>query len=357
MEFFCPVKIISGIGSLDLLKGYQARRVLIVTDRFFSQNGKAMEIGQRIPGAQVEIFDEVEPNPTAELAARGAALCDRFRPDILIALGGGSPMDCAKGIRLASSCSMMFLAIPTTAGSGSEVTSFSILTHGGVKQVVVDPLLRPDVAVLDPSLMEALPKSLLADTGMDLLAHGLEAAAAKGHSGFTDALAAYAVSTALEHLLPAWQGEQAMRGRLQEAATMAGMSFDNAGLGLCHAMAHVLGGAFHLPHGRLCAILLPAVMDVNAPAATAQYAGLAKACGIEGATRRLQVRNLQKAIIRLRAEMKMPSTLQQAGIEPEQVQRQQSELVEAMLADSCCQSNPVPVTAQLAEQVLKAVMR
>ena len=171
MEFYCPTKIYTGVCALDALKTYAAQRVLVVTDRYFSQSGKAAQIGHLVPGAQVEIFDEVEPDPSAELAAKGAALCSRFCPELLIALGGGSPMDCAKGIRLAASEPMTFIAIPTTAGSGSEVTSFSILTHGGVKQVVLDPLLRPDAAILDPGLLDAIPRSLLADTGMDLVAH------------------------------------------------------------------------------------------------------------------------------------------------------------------------------------------
>lgn len=357
MEFYCPTKIMTGDGALNALTQYTAKRVLVVTDRYFSQSGKAAQIGHLIPGAQVEIFDQVEPDPSAELVAKGAALCASFQPELLIALGGGSPMDCAKGIRMASDRAMIFIAIPTTAGSGSEVTSFSILTHSGIKQVVLDPLLRPDAAILDAGLLDALPQSLLADTGMDLLAHSLEAVAATGHNGFTDALAAYAVSTVLEHLLSAWQGNRAVRGKLQEAATMAGMAFDNAGLGLCHAIAHVLGGAFHIPHGRLCAMLLPPVIAANAPAAAAQYAWLAKACGVEAATQRLLVRNLQAAIVRLRTAMGMPSTLERAGVDPLQVQKRQPELVEAVLADRCCKTNPVPVTAQLVEQVLKAVSR
>ncbi len=357
MVFSCPTKIYSGEGALDVLKTFSAGRVLVVTDRYFSQSGKAMELGSLVPGAQVEIFDRVEPDPSAELVAQGSGLCARFQPDLLIALGGGSPMDCAKGIRLASPHPMTFVAIPTTAGSGSEVTSFSILTHQGVKQVLVDPLLRPDVAILDKHLLDALPRSLLADTGMDLLAHALEAVVATKRTGFTDALATYAVSAVLDDLLSAWQGDMAVRGRLQECATMAGLAFDHSGLGLCHAVAHVLGGAFHLPHGRLCAMILPAVIACNAPAAGTAYARLAGACGIEGATEKLRIRNLQQTIIRLRTAMAMPATLEQAGIPPEEVEARRETLVEDILADGCCGTNPVPVTARLAEQVLKAVTR
>ena len=164
MEFSCPTKICMG---LDTLKTCEARRVLVVTDRYFSQ--KAWEIGKLVPDSETAVFDEVVPDPPAELVAKGAAVCARFRPDLLIALGGGSPMDCAKGIKLASDHPMTFVAIPTTSGSGSEVTSFSILTHGGVKHPVVDGGIRPNVAILDDSLLQSLPPSLIAHTGMDML--------------------------------------------------------------------------------------------------------------------------------------------------------------------------------------------
>ncbi len=355
MEFYCPTKILSGLNALDGLKTWKASKVLVVTDSYFSQSGKAMEVAGLIPNAQIRVFDQVQPDPPAELAAKGAAVCNEFQPDLLLALGGGSALDCAKGIRLAASVSMTFAAIPTTAGSGSEVTSFSILTHKGVKQVVVDPLVRPDVAVLDGKLLSELPKSLIADTGMDLLAHCIEAIAATNHNGFTDALAIRGAALAFENLLLSWQGNKAVRGKLLEAATMAGMAFDNSGLGLCHAVAHVLGGAFHLPHGRLCAMILPKVMAYNASAATDQYARLAVGCGMTGATRSLLLRALQRELLQLQKAMVMPGSLQQAGIEPAQVQQQEGELVRAVLADPCCNTNPVPVTEESVRQILKAV--
>lgn len=351
MQFHCPTRIVTGPDALDFLRTFRADQVLVVTDSFFSESGKAMEIGQRVPGAKVEIFDQVSPDPPAELAAIGAVICERLRPELLIALGGGSPMDCAKGIRLASTLPMTFVAIPTTSGSGSEVTSFSILTHHGVKHAVVDEDLRPDVAILDESLLAELPASLIADTGMDLLTHCLEAAASRNHSGITDALAFYAAGVTLENLAASWQGDRHVRERLHEAAAVAGMAFDNAGLGLCHAMAHVLGGMLHLPHGRLCAMLLPPVMAVNT-AALGQYAGLARACGLGGSTERLSLRNLTGAIVRLRKTLQMPETLRQAGVTQE---LDETSIVRAVLKDPCCETNPIPVTETQIRQVLKAV--
>ena len=350
--FHCPTKIYTGDHALEALKNCKAQRVLVVTDSWFSQNGKAMEIGSMVSGAEVRIFDKVQPDPSAELAAEGAALCATYHPDLLIALGGGSPMDCAKAIRLASGQNMTFYAIPTTAGSGSEVTSFSVLTKDGVKHPLVDPSLRPDAAILDSSLLESLPPSLVADTGMDLLAHCVEAVAAKNANGFTNALAIHGVVTALEALPDAYGGNGCARGRLLEAATMAGMAFDNAGLGLCHSVAHVLGGACHLPHGRLCAMILPHVMAVN-QSALHQYAQLAKACGLSGPTEKLSLRNLTAAIVRLRQKLSLPASLSQAGVSLENM----ADLVPAILSDGCCGTNPEPVTEIMAEQVLRAVVR
>ena len=353
--FHCPTKLYMGPGALDALGGFPAKRVLVVTDSFFSKNGTALEVGRRVPGAEVRIFDHVVPDPPASLAAEGAALCAQFRPQLLIALGGGSPMDCAKAIRLAAGEPMTFVAVPTTSGSGSEMTSFSILTHDGVKHPLVDPSLRPDAAILDDSLLTGLPPSLIADTGMDLLAHCLEALAATGASGFTDALAFEGARTTLALLPASCQGDRSVRLRLHEAASMAGMAFDNAGLGVCHALAHALGGAFHIPHGRLCAMLLPSVLSYNAPAAQEKYACLARLCGLPAATDRLAVRSLSAAIVRLRKQLHMPETLGQAGVTAAQWAEKQPQVLQAALADSCCQTNPVSVTEAGLRQLCKAV--
>ena len=354
-EFYCPLHIYVGLDALNVLKGYSAKAALLVTDRFFSENGVAKAVAARLPGCRVEIFDRVTPDPTAALAAGGAAVCRRLKPELLIALGGGSPMDCAKAIRMASEMPMTFVAIPTTSGSGAEVTSFSILTHQGVKHPLVDPALRPDVAILDPMFLEALPPKLIADTGMDLLAHCVEAVAATGATAFSDALAHGAASLAFQSLERSYRGDTSVRLSLHQAATMAGMAFDSAGLGILHALAHSLGGALHLPHGRLCAMLLPAVLPVNAPKATAAYARLARACGVTAASDHLALRGLSSAIVRLRRALDLPGTLWEAGVDRADYQKKREDILRAAQADPCCQTNPVPVTARELQQVMKAV--
>ena len=346
--FHCPTKIYMGDNALSVLETCRAARVLVVTDGYFSQCGKAMEVGKRVPGAEVRVFDRVQPDPSAELAAEGAALCLSYQPDLLIALGGGSSMDCAKAIRLASGLPMTFYAIPTTAGSGSEVTSFSVLTKDGLKHPVVDPELRPDAAILDTDLLASLPASLVADTGMDLLAHCVEAIAATGRNSFTDALAFHGAMTAMEDLPAAYAGDGKARGKLLEAACMAGMAFDNAGLGLCHAIAHVLGGACHLPHGRLCAMVLPHVMAVN-ESALSQYARLAKLCGLGGATERLGLRNLINGVVSLRSKLGLPAVL------PQGERFSLEQLIGAVLTDGCCKTNPEPASREMIREILQAV--
>ncbi len=350
-EFFCPTKIWSGEHALDILRSHPAKRVLLVTDSYFSKTGKAREIGNLLPNAEVRIFDEVRPDPNVELTAKGAAVCTQFRPELLLALGGGSSMDCAKGIRLAAECPMEFIAIPTTSGSGSEVTSFSVLSRGEVKYPLVDPLLRPDGAILDAELLRELPKSLIADTGMDLLAHCVEALAASNSSTITDALAMGGVQVVFRDLAASYSGDLSVRGNVHEAATMAGLAFDHAGLGLCHAMAHVLGGMTHLPHGRLCAMLLPHVMEVNAAAVLPKYAHLARICGFGGATERLSFRNLLAAMNRLRISLGMPATLREVGAAVED----ENAMICAVLADLCCKTNPRIVDEKMIRSVWKAV--
>ncbi len=354
-QFCCTTKIVSGEKALDILGTLGARKVLVVTDPYFMENGTAQAIGQKTGAGEIRYFDKVAPDPSVELAAEGTALLKDLGPDTLVALGGGSAMDCAKAMAYFSGLSLRLVAVPTTSGSGSEVTDFSILTHNGVKHPVVDGRLRPALAVLDPSLLQSLPRGLIADTGFDVLTHALEAYVATGASPITDALAQDAFRKAYALLPASYGGDKRARLPVHLASTMAGLAFSQAGLGLCHALAHALGGAFHLPHGRLNAILLPAVIDCNAHAAGAKYAQLAAAAGLGGSAATLGVRNLKNALVRLRRELGLPDTLSQAGIPPQRLRGQTRALVEATLADPCCQSNPMKVEEFMVRRVLEAV--
>lgn len=342
--FHCPTTIWSGANALDKLSSFRRRKVFVVTDRYFSESGKALEIGRRVPDSEVRIFDRVRPDPSVGLAAEGAAQCKAFLPDLMIALGGGSALDCAKAIRFAAGIPMDFVAIPTTSGSGAEMTSYSILTHGSVKYPLVNSSLRPDYAILDDSLLSEIPRQLIADTGMDLLAHSLEALAATNRTCFTDALAFYAATTVMAHLPASFRGDCSVRGILHEAASMAGLAFDHAGLGVCHGLAHAMGGAFHIPHGRLCAILLPAVMEYNKPAVQDRYAMLARFCGCQTTADHSAFRYLVSSIRQLRRKLQLPDNLKEAGVTKAQWAEKKQEILQAAWNDPCCKTNPVDVT-------------
>ncbi len=353
--FHIGTKILSGTGALSALGELGIQRLFLVTDPYFTKNGTAGAVAEAAGAQAVEIFDGIAPDPTVELAARGTARVQEFQPDTIVALGGGSAMDCAKAMACFSGRDIRFIAVPTTSGSGSEVTDFAILTHNGVKHPLVDEKLQPDMAILDDSLLQELPPSLIADTGFDVLAHALEAYAATGAGAFSDALAKAAFCTAFAELPASFAGDRQVRLSLHNAATMAGMAFSQAGLGLCHAMAHSLGGLFHIPHGRLNAILLPAVLEHNAPKASGKYAALARAAGLGSSADTLAVRNLKNSLVRLRSELKLPATLAQAGIDPRLVREQADPVTKAVLADPCCSTNPVPVEAFAVQQLLEAV--
>lgn len=352
--FSCKTKIISGSGAIDRLSELKSKRLLLVADPYFQKT----DLPQRLKaasGAEVmESFFEVKPDPSVDLAAQGTAVVQALKPDTVIALGGGSAMDCAKAMVYFSGLPITFVAIPTTSGSGSEVTDFAILTHHGVKHPLVDKSLQPDMAILDGNLLDSLPKTLIADAGYDILAHALESYVALNAGAISRALAADAFSAAFTHLPASFGGDTTVRLRIHEAATMAGIAFSQSGLGLCHALAHALGGQFHLPHGRLNAILLPGVVEANS-VANAQYADLARGAGLGGAADTVAVRNLKNALIRLRKELHLPTTLAQAGIPPREVRQATDTIVQAALQDPCCATNPVQPDEKLVRRILQQV--
>ncbi|MDO5153112.1 MAG: iron-containing alcohol dehydrogenase [Eubacteriales bacterium] len=354
-EFSCKTKIISGAGAISALGSMGAKRLFLVSDPYFTKTGLAKQVADAAKCPEVEIFDKIQPDPTVELAAEGTARLRAFAPDMLVALGGGSAMDCAKAMAYFAKGGYKLVAIPTTSGSGSEVTDFAILTHEKVKHPLVDKRLRPDVAILDSDLLQELPKGLIAEAGFDVLAHAVEAYVARDAGTVTDIYAREAFSSAYAALPASYAGRKEVRLKVHLAATMAGMAFTQAGLGLCHAMSHSLGGMFHVAHGRLNAILLPAIISCNAHVAGKKYAELARAAGMGGSADTIAVRNLRNGLIRLRRELNLPETLAQAGVDPRAVWRNAGDIVKAALEDPCCRSNPMEVEDFLVRRILEEV--
>ena len=360
MEQFAVKPVITfGGGALAALEELPGEKVLVVTDSFLAESGLLDMALAHLKGRRVEVFRQVVPDPPLDLVAKGARALADFGPRTVVAFGGGSPMDCAKamlyfGKKLGAPGEITFAAVPTTAGTGSEVTSFAVLTDPvrGIKYPLVDDGLLPDQAILDPALLAGVPPAVTADTGMDVLTHAAEAYAAKGASRYSDALAEKAFTLAWENLRPAWesQGESRAKRQMLLASNLAGLAFNAAGLGLCHSLAHALGGRFHVPHGRLNALIFPHVLTYNAAGreTAAKYAHLAGLCGLAPTPRALSA-----GWSRLRARLGLPDRLAACGVEAKKLHAALDELAAAALGDLCAPSNPRRPSAEDVRALLK----
>ena len=351
-RFSVPTTVCFGPGALDALGELAGRRVLVVTDAFLARSGLLDQILSRLTGCTVETFTDVVPDPPLEVVAKGVHKVEEFRPDALVAFGGGSPMDCAKAMAHFSTLRPPLWAIPTTAGTGSEVTSFAVLTDSqrGIKYPLVDNSLLPQTAVLEPSFLTGVPPSVTADTGMDVLTHAAEAYVANHATPYSDALAEKAFALAWENLPAAFRGELEAKANMLLASNLAGLAFNAAGLGICHGLAHTLGGRYHVPHGRLNAMLLPHVIRFNAAEekAARKYGKLAKPCGLTPTWRALAA-----ALDRLRSQLKLPAKLTACGVEGKTVKADADAIASSALADRCTPANPRAVTADDVKAILK----
>jgi acetaldehyde dehydrogenase/alcohol dehydrogenase len=368
------------------------KRAFVVTDSFLYKNGYTKTTTDKLDemGIVYTVFSDVEPDPTLASARAGAKLMQSFEPDVIIALGGGSPMDAAKIMWVlyehpdADFADMAmrfidirkrvygfpklgekayFVAIPTTAGTGSEVTPFAVITdeETGTKYPIADYELLPDMAIVDADLMMNAPKSLTAASGIDAVTHALEAYASIVATDYTDSLALGALKTLFEYLPRAYEhgaNDPEAREKVANAATMAGMAFANAFLGICHSMAHKLGSAFHLPHGIANALLINEVIKYNAvdapprmgtfsqyayPNAIARYAQIADAlnlCRGELGSPEDKVAALIKAINELKAKLEIKSSIQEYGVDEKEFLAKLDEMTEQAFDDQCTGANP-----------------
>lgn len=351
--------LIGGDGFGAMLK--ERKRVFIVTDKFMHESGRVSYLTDRLaPDAQHRIFSGVTPDPDIDTVTAGVSQIVEFQPDVVVALGGGSPIDAAKALVFFAAKQFKmencpFVAIPTTSGTGSEVSKFSVITDRakGVKYPLIDESLLPDYAVLDAELTRSVPPGVTADTGMDVLTHAIEAYVCTEANDFTDALAEKAVRLVHQHLLTAYANPDDLTARqaMHNASCLAGAAFSNAGLGLCHSMAHAMGAQAHIPHGRANAILLPYVMSYNAgcestltPTAE-RYAALAAQLGLGTSSIRQSALNLIHLVRRMESRMKMPMSIREVGLSESDFEAMLDNMTEAALADRCMGTTPVPCTA------------
>ena len=403
MQWFkIPEKIYFEAGSIAYLeKMPDIERAFIVTDPGMVSLGYVDRIlyhlRKREKHVHCEIFSEVESDPSFDTVNKGLELMNNFKPDVIIAVGGGSPIDAAKGMwlfyenpdadpeglklkfmdirkrtykfpKLGKKAKMV--AIPTTSGTGSEVTSFAVITdkEKNKKYPLADYELTPDVAIVDPDLVMSLPKSVTADTGMDVLTHAIEAYVSNMASDYTDGLSEKAVELVIKYLPEAYEhgDSKIAREKMHNASTIAGMSFTNAFLGVNHSLAHKIGAEFHLPHGRINAILLPYVIRYNSSMpskfvsfpkyeyfiADKKYAELAKKIGLKADTTEEGISSLIAKIKELNEFLEIPKSFKDAGVNENDFMSKLDLLADRAFEDQCTTANPrVPLVEEM-KQIL-----
>ena len=357
MHKFClGPTIYMGASSLEeALSG--TKKAFIVTDKFMHESGKISYVSDFFDKieAEYEIFSDVRPDPDMETVAAGIKKLAAFKADAIVAFGGGSEIDAAKSIAHISGGIVdnkaIFVVIPTTSGTGSEVSRYAVITdrEKNMKYPLADDSLLPDFAVLDAALVESVPPSVTADTGVDALTHAIEAFLSTGASDFSDAMAEKAMKLIFKNLLVAYSEPHNMEARqaVHNAATMAGVAFSNAGLGANHSLAHAAGAKLHLPHGRANAILLPYVMSFTAgchtsltPAA-ARYAQMAAVLNLDANGVRQSALAAIRATRTLIRKLNIPASFQEAGVDKRVFEGELDAMTEAALADGCMKTTPV----------------
>lgn len=351
-QFHGKTKICYGKYSLETLEELPFTSAFVVTDPFMVKSGFAEQVTSHLErrGLPYRVFAEVEPDPSLETVMQGTLDFIRARADLIVALGGGSAIDTAKAIAFFAHKAApdlarpLLAAIPTTSGTGSEVTAISVVTDKkrGVKIPLNDELLIPDVAILDARFTRTVPPHVTAATGMDVLTHAIEAYTSRHNNAFTDILAVQAIRYVFSFLLKAYQQMEDMEARemMLLGSCMAGMAFNNSGLGLTHSMAHALGGQFHIPHGLANAVLLPYAIRFNSFDAGVRYRELARIIGLPHANVEEGTSGLMGAIRGLNEAMHIPARIRELKVEEAAFRAALDSMAAHALDDMCTQSNP-----------------
>ena len=394
MQWFkVPPRIYHEMGSIQYLQKLpDVNRVMIVTDKTMEKLGYIEKVKyhlrKRKSPVMIEVLSNVEPDPSIETVINGAEEMIKFKPDTIIALGGGSPIDAAKGMWLFyenpqvkfEDLKLKFMdmrkriykfpklgrlaklvAIPTTSGTGSEVTSFAVITNkeNNIKYPLADYELTPDVAIIDSQFVRSLPREVIADTGLDVLTHGIEAYVSVMATDYTDALALKAIEMVFEYLPKSYKNDDSpecmeAREKMHNASCMAGMAFANAFLGINHSLAHKLGSHFNIPHGRANAILLPHVIEYNSQIPTKitafskyknfvadkKYSQISKVLGLKSNNVEEGVKSLISAIENLMRELNEPTSIAKCGIDKEKYFDLLEQLSLEAFDDQCTSTNP-----------------
>ena len=380
MRFTLPRDMYYGKGALEDLKKLQGKKAIVVSGGHSMRKGgflDRVEAYLKEAGMEVKFFEGVEPDPSVETVMKGAAAMEKFQPDWIVAIGGGSPIDAAKAMwafyeypdttfedlivpfnfpKLRTKAH--FCAIPSTSGTATEVTAFSVITDyaKGIKYPLADFEITPDVAILDPDLVASLPVKQVAYTGMDALTHAIEAYVSTLHTPFTDALAIKAIEMVVDNLPASYKCNMDAREQMHYAQCLAGQAFSNALLGIVHSMAHKTGAAFstgHIPHGCANAIYLPYVIKYNAhePEAKRRYADIARRIGLGGVSEDSQVNALCDLISAYNTKLNIPHTLKEFGIDEAEFKEKVATIAVNAVGDACTGSNPRSITPEQMEKL------
>ena len=385
-RFTLPRDLYHGKGSLAELKNLTGKKAIVVVGggsmKRFGFLDKAVSYLKEA-GMEVTLFENVEPDPSVETVMRGAKVMQEFQPDWIVAMGGGSPIDAAKAMwafyeypettfeDLITPFSFptlrtkaKFCAIPSTSGTATEVTAFSVITdyEKGIKYPLADFNITPDVAIVDPELAETMPKKLTAHTGMDAMTHAIEAYVSTMHCDYTDPLALHAIKMIHNDLIDSFNGDMEARDRMHNAQCLAGMAFSNALLGIVHSMAHKTGAAFsggHIVHGCANAMYLPKVIKYNAKneEAAVRYGEIASFIGLKGDTTEALVDALIAELKSMNQALEIPSCIKdyEGGIIDEtEFMNKLPEVATLAIGDACTGSNPRIPTQEEMEKLLKA---
>lgn len=362
-----------GDDALSELQTMQGKKIFIVTDPFIAESGLTAQITDQLTGSEYFIFSDIVPDPPVEKVIAGIQTMSSFGADTIIAIGGGSAIDAAKAMKYFGKRTMdlaieQFIAIPTTSGTGSEVTNFAVITMAdtATKYPLVTDEIQPDIAVLDTNLVMSVPPKVTADTGMDVLTHVIEAYVSTNANGVADAFCEKVVKLVFDNLEDAYKdgSNREARANMHLASCMAGMAFNLASLGLNHGIAHAAGARLHVPHGRMNTILLPSVIEFNANvnqgvlqenAVAKRYMALANCIGTTTTNPRIGVQNLIRAIKQLRQRLNMPATLSEFGLDKADVLAQKTEIATAALADACTETNPRTPSIHEIETLLEEI--
>lgn len=376
-RFTLPRDIYYGKDSLEILKTIKGKKAFVVVG-----GGSMKKFGflQKVEdylkeaGIEVQLFEGVEPDPSVETVMKGAEAMRQFEPDLIVAMGGGSPIDAAKAMWIFYEYpdftfeqavvpfglpelrqKAKFIAIPSTSGTATEVTAFSVITNytEKIKYPLADFNITPDIAIVDPALAETMPPKLTAHTGMDALTHAIEAYVSTANSNFTDPLAIKAIQMVNSDLIKSFNGDKESRDLMHQAQCLAGMAFSNALLGIVHSMAHKTGAVFHIPHGCANAIFLPYVIQYNRKECEKRYADIARSINLPGSTDAELTDSLIKKINDMNTALNIPHSMKEYGIKESDFKANLEFIAHNAILDACTGSNPRAIDDKTMEKLFE----